>query len=78
MTTATRTARSAVVRMVEITDDGDTRTSYYGPFMPHAGGAVNRVIDALYAAALGRGSDVSFYVEDVFIGPGESDLETFR
>ena len=73
-----RQAKCVVVRMVEETVDGDTRTSFYGPFMPHAGSATERVTDSLYQSAVGRGSVPRFYLENVFIGEGESDLEAFQ
>jgi len=73
--TTERTSVAVVVRVVRDWADGDVRTTYYGPFLPHAGSAV----DQLIANVMRSGRDnpevlnVDCYVETVYIGEGESD-----
>jgi Asp-tRNA(Asn)/Glu-tRNA(Gln) amidotransferase B subunit len=43
---STRTATCVVVRHVVIEADGQERITYYGPFLPHVGSAVDAVIAA--------------------------------
>ena len=35
----TRTATAVIVRAVMLTNEGDERAVYYGPFLPHVGSA---------------------------------------
>lgn len=77
----TRTDSCVVIRCVTESDDGDRTTTFYGPFLPHIGSAVERMLDTLQAehaerqerGEVGRLTYRFCYVEDVFIGEGESD-----
>lgn len=63
-----------VLRLTETTFEGQDRTTYYGPFLPHAGSATQYMIGNLYDEAEQRGSqNVAVTFEEVFIGTNESD-----
>lgn len=72
-----RTATAVVLKVTMTTHDGEDRTRYYGPFLPHVGGAATSFerdfLDELEASGLYRDWGTSF--EHVFIGPDESDCE---
>lgn len=72
-----RTATSVVLKVDTTTHAGETRTRYYGPFLPHVGGAATtaetEILNELEASGLYASWGSSF--EDVFIGPDESDCE---
>lgn len=72
---AKRTAISVIAKATRVTLDGDERTVYYGPFLPHVGSATTSFADRLEAELEGLGRyrrwDVS--IESVFIGDDESD-----
>jgi hypothetical protein len=73
---STRTATCVVVRHVVIEADGQERITYYGPFLPHVGSAVDAVIAAIDAEAERRGARTwESVVEEVFIGLDESDCK---
>lgn len=65
---------AVVVRYVRETAT-ERRTTYYGPFLPHAGSAVSSLIARLDydASESGRFTYWEAFVESVFIGPVESD-----
>ena len=70
----TRRGRSVVLRVVEVTASGETKTTFYGPFLPHVGSATLRTRDRLYDEAYTRDcQEIDIYIEDVFIGDDESD-----
>lgn len=71
----TRTNTSVIVVTKTTTTDGSTRTSYYGPFLPHAGGAVTSFISRIESELeeSGRYESWETFIEDVFIGGDESD-----
>lgn len=73
----TRTATAVVVRLVTTSLDGEQKTSFYGPFLPHVGSATTTFIARLeeQLEESGRYKDWDTYVEDVFIGPDESDAQ---
>jgi len=72
-----RTATAVILRVVMTTTDGEERTRYYGPFLPHIGGAATGfeadILRELEESGRYRSWDAWF--EDVFIAPGESDCE---
>jgi hypothetical protein len=64
-----------VLRAVEVTASGESKIAFYGPFLPHVGSAPQRVRDRLYEDAYARDCRaIDVYIEDVFIGDGESDF----
>ena len=73
----TRTATAVIVRAVMLTNEGDERAVYYGPFLPHVGSAttsfMNRIERELEESGRYRHWDVT--VESVFIAEDESDCE---
>lgn len=73
----TRTSSSVIVKATLNGHDGKVRTRYYGPFLPHAGSATTSFIRELEEEleASGLHQDWEISVEDVFIGPDESDCE---
>ena len=73
----TRNASSVIVKAVLRTVDGDEKTRYYGPFLPHAGSSTPWFIRTLEAELKESGlyEDWETSIEDVFIGDGESDCE---
>lgn len=74
-TQTARTARSVIVRVDVVTNEGQRRSRYYGPFLPHVGSATTsfeqRIKDEAWESGLYR--DVEVDVFDVFIGDDESD-----
>lgn len=70
-----RTARSVIVRLDVVTTEGQRRTRYYGPFLPHVGSATTSFEQRIKAEAWESGMyrDVEVDVFDVFIGEDESD-----
>ena len=73
----TRTSSSVIVKATTTDNDHAQRTLYYGPFLPHAGSATTSFIRELEEEleASGRYQDWEISIEDVFIGPDESDCE---
>lgn len=71
----TRWATAVVVRFVVTLRNGDQDTAYFGPFLPHAGSATSSFIARLEAEAERSNRYRAFetFIEDVFVGPGESD-----
>lgn len=71
----TRTATAVIVQATMTGQDCEERTSLYGPFLPHVGSAVDHFMTKLERELMNTGkySLVTFKVEDVFIGDGESD-----
>lgn len=71
-----RTSTCVVLRAVEVTAAGETRTTFYGPFLPHVGSTPQRVRDDLYDEAYARDCrEIDIYIEDVFVGADESDAK---
>lgn len=72
---ATRTATSVIVKAALVTPDGEERTVYYGPFLPHVGSATTSFLDALERdlEESGRYASWETSIESVFIGDDESD-----
>lgn len=72
-----RTATAVILRVDATTQHGEERTVYYGPFLPHIGGAAtefeSEIVNELETS--GRYSSVETSFHDVFIGDGESDCE---
>lgn len=72
-----RTATAVVLKVDVTTHQGEERTIYYGPFLPHVGGAAtgfeSEIVYELEES--GRYSSVETSFHDVFMGPGESDCE---
>lgn len=70
-----RTSVAVVVIAARDFASGETRTTLYGPFLPHAGSAVDQLIADVYSA--GRENpevlNVECRVQSVYIGEGESD-----
>ena len=73
----TRTATAVIVKANMLTNDGDERTFYYGPFLPHVGGATMSFVAELEQELeeSGRYKHWETSIEDVFIAEGESDCE---
>ena len=73
----TRTATAVIVKATKLTKDGDERTTYYGPFLPHVGSAttsfVQRLEHELEESGLYQHWETS--IESVFIAADESDCE---
>lgn len=72
-----RTATSVIVKATMLTNEGDERTRYYGPFLPHAGSAMSRFVTNLEQELeeSGRYKHWETSIESVFIADGESDCE---
>ena len=72
---ATRTATSVIVKAATVTTNGEERTTYYGPFLPHVGSATTRFADQLEdeLERSGRYKSWDVSIESVFIGNDESD-----
>ena len=72
-----RTATSVIVKATMLTNEGDERTRYYGPFLPHAGSATSRFVTNLEQELeeSGRYTYWETSIESVFIADGESDCE---
>ena len=73
----TRTATAVIVKASMLTNDGEERTRYYGPFLPHAGSATSWFVANLQQELeeSGRYKHWETSIEDVFIARGESDCE---
>lgn len=73
--TIARTATSVIVRVDVVTNEGEARTAYYGPFLPHVGSATTFFESKIRAEAeeSGRYRSVETDIFDVFIGADESD-----
>ena len=71
----TRTATSVVVKVDLVPVDGENRTVYYGPFLPHVGSATTTFLDRLEydLEQSGRYASWDTSIESVFIGDDESD-----
>ncbi len=71
----TRTATSVIVKAATVTTNGEERTTYYGPFLPHVGSATTTFADALEyrLEQSGRYASWDVSIESVFIGDDESD-----
>lgn len=72
---STRTATSVIVKADLVTLDGEERTVYYGPFLPHVGSATTSFLDRLEheLEQSGRYASWGTSIESVFIGEDESD-----
>lgn len=70
-----RTATAVVVKVTATDVNGDTQTTYYGPFLSHASSALKWFMSELpiELGDSGRYQSWSTSVEDVFIGDTESD-----
>lgn len=77
MATTTRAGVAVVIRHVRALDGdyGNRTTTFYGPFLPHAGSAVTSMLWQLdqEGEADARTTYHESFVEQVFIGEGESD-----
>jgi hypothetical protein len=73
----TRTATAVIVKATMLTNEGDERTRYYGPFLPHVGGATTSFVAGLEQELedSGRYKHWETSIESVFIADGESDCE---
>lgn len=71
-----RSSAAVIIRVTDQRKNGDPRTWYVGPFMPHAGSAVDRALDDLDDAAERIEGLISreLTVETTFLAAGESDL----
>lgn len=71
----TRTATSVIVKAATVTTNGEERTIYYGPFLPHVGSATTTFADKLeyQLEQSGRYASWDVSIESVFIGDDESD-----
>lgn len=71
----TRTATAVIVKASTLNHDGDERTTYYGPFLPHAGSATTSFQATLERELedSGRYKHWETTIESVFIGEDESD-----
>ena len=71
----TRSSSSVVVRVDLERVDGTQSTVYYGPFLPHVGGATTRFADSIERelAESDKYRKYEVSIETVFIGEGESD-----
>ena len=72
------TSRNGVAVIIKATTynhDGNDRTTYYGPFLPHAGSAATSFVSTLERelGESGRYERWETSIEDVFIAEGESD-----
>jgi hypothetical protein len=72
-----RTSTAVIVKASTLSRSGDARTIYYGPFLPHVGGATTSFLDKLEheLEASGRYEHWETSIETVFIADGESDCE---
>ena len=70
-----RTSTAVIVVATTTAKDGTERTTHYGPFLPHAGGAttsfVNRLEQELEASD--RFASFELEIRTLFIGEDESD-----
>ena len=73
----TRTAAAVIVKAVMLNHDGEERTVYYGPFLPHVGSATTSFVQDLERELeeSGRYQHWDTSIESVFIGDEESDCE---
>lgn len=71
----TRTSTAVIVVANKTLKNGEERTTYYGPFLPHAGSATNWFLQTLENELEDSGLYKHFEltVETLFIGEGESD-----
>lgn len=71
----TRTATAVIVKVEAVKLDGEERTIYYGPFLPHVGSATTSFLDTLEREfeESGRYARWETSIESVFIGDDESD-----
>ena len=71
----TRTATAVIVKVEAVKPDGEERTIYYGPFLPHVGSATTSFLDTLEREfeESGRYARWETSIESVFIGDDESD-----
>lgn len=73
----TRTAAAVIVKATTVNHDWVERTTYYGPFLPHAGSATTSFVATLEGELeeSGRYKHWETSVEAIFIADGESDCE---
>jgi hypothetical protein len=71
----TRRGASVIVKATTVALNGDERTTYYGPFLPHVGSATTTFLDVIEREMKesGRYQSWSTSIESVFIGEDESD-----
>lgn len=74
---STRTGTAVIVVASKTLVDGEKRTTYYGPFLPHVGSATTTFLETIERELeeSGRYSDFSLAVESLFIGEDESDCK---
>ncbi|WP_425839912.1 hypothetical protein [Microbacterium sp. PA5] len=72
-----RTSTAVIVKATTHSHDGETATTYYGPFLPHVGSATTSFIAKLEheLEESGRYRDWDTSIETVFIAGDESDCE---
>lgn len=72
---ATRIATSIIVKATTTNHEGEERTAYFGPFLPHAGSATKHFINTLDQELdeSGRYQSWELETENVFIAADESD-----
>jgi hypothetical protein len=77
---ADRVSAAVVIRVTDQRRNGDPRVWHVGPFMPHAGSAVNRALDDLDESAESIEGLISreLAVVTTFLAAGESDLDGFK
>lgn len=70
-----RRATAVIVKATTLNHDGDERTTYYGPFLPHVGSATRSFVANLEheLGESGRYKRWETFIEDVFIAEDESD-----
>lgn len=70
-----RTATAVIVKASTLNHDGDERTTYYGPFLPHSGSATTSFLDTIERELeeSGRYKLWETSIESLFIGKDESD-----
>lgn len=71
----TRTATAVIVTATVVKLDGEERTTYYGPFLPHVGSATTTFVRELEneLEQSGRYEHWETTIESLFIGEDESD-----
>lgn len=71
----TRSAAAVIVKATTVKLNGDERTIYYGPFLPHVGSATTSFVRELEyeLEQSDRYKSWETSIESVFIGDDESD-----
>lgn len=70
-----RQGTAVIVVAKKVTHDGEERTTYYGPFLPHVGSATTSFVRKLEGelSESERYESYDVTVENLFIGEEESD-----